>query len=293
MNNPRPGISTPEFIRWALELPCALRMGKKWSDPEQTERQLRSLRAYSDAVREDRTFERICVQRFGVEEEPLGFMIDEVLDAYGGAREVDANCPTCPANAVLSRSDVGLAGCYDLLAKSELNCIDQDLERIVARLDIAPSYRRRFPITTPPWYGLWMQGRPTADQLHCVLRILDAARKQSSPSRALNVFIQAIQVALDQDIPMRWKLEPAGEVEGQSWVIPSHCPDCKAFQDEAKDRCSVCGRAGRAFGIRRRKVRGNRPYWKIERFLGVAESKAFLDRYARHLEEKTNGEDDS
>ena len=45
---------TPEFIAYALVQDCALRSGRDPHDPLQVERCLRPLRAYSQAVADDR-----------------------------------------------------------------------------------------------------------------------------------------------------------------------------------------------------------------------------------------------
>ena len=71
-------MDTPEFLVWAIEHTCPSADMQDGSDPERTERQLRAARAVSDARREGRVFEGLCVNP------PDGFRIDDALAVYGG-----------------------------------------------------------------------------------------------------------------------------------------------------------------------------------------------------------------
>ena len=103
-------MDTPEFLVWAFEYTCPIRGFQSGSDPERTERQLRAARAVSDAQREQRVFEGLCV------DSPRGFRIDEALAIYGGAAAVESACGECSANAAATAKQGSLAGCYGLVA---------------------------------------------------------------------------------------------------------------------------------------------------------------------------------
>src|SRR5205814_775518 len=110
---------TPEFVRWAIAQSCPLREFEGWQEPEQVERRLRPLRAYSEAVDEGRLFEGICVSPAVSPEMTFfasakGFRAAEVLDAYGGLEFTRNLCSGCPANALRGRTAEPLAGCHGL-----------------------------------------------------------------------------------------------------------------------------------------------------------------------------------
>src|SRR5687768_8493377 len=102
-------MDTPEFLVWALEYSCPIRESMDGSDPERTERQLRAARAVSDARREGRVFEGLCV------DPPDGFWIEEALSIYGGLAATERACGNCPANAAAQIAPASLAGCFGIV----------------------------------------------------------------------------------------------------------------------------------------------------------------------------------
>ena len=114
-------MQTPPFFRWALEVACPLRMGKHWSDPAQTERQLRSVRCYAEAKLEGRIFDGVAVEQVVDDELPTnGFLVDEVFQAYGGEDELE-RCRGCAANVARHIGQLSYAGCYGLVTFDDLS----------------------------------------------------------------------------------------------------------------------------------------------------------------------------
>ena len=76
--------TTPEFIRWALAHECPLRDFPKWKDPNKTERHLRAIRVYQNAVQESRVLDGIAIEPLVssdvVPNEVLGFRVDDVFE---------------------------------------------------------------------------------------------------------------------------------------------------------------------------------------------------------------------
>ena len=85
--------ATPEFVQWAIELPCPLRNIEDWTSPERTESLLRAIRDARSAQVERRVLDGICVQRLDRDqpasiETVKAFQINEVFKVFGGEEEV-------------------------------------------------------------------------------------------------------------------------------------------------------------------------------------------------------------
>jgi hypothetical protein len=285
---PQP-TATPEFVRWAIAQPCPLREFEGWQDPEQVERRLRPLRSYCEAVAEGRLFEGICVASavtpsavadgFGLNE-AKGFRAAEVLAAYGGEQFVSETCGGCPANARLQAEPRALVGCYGHMEFSGLDRLHADLESVAVELGLQTALATEFPITTPLWYGLWIQSPPREKQLALLAQLFAhlAARDKAYCAR-LDHFLAAIRICLERQLPIHLTLVPRGEYTATKWTIVAHCRRCKAPWPGASRRCAVCGQIGRPEPSKRRNVRGERPYWRLAGFLGPANVAPFLKRY--------------
>src|SRR5436190_2429116 len=103
--------STPPFVRWTLALGCPLRESGDCFDPDLTERLLRGVRCYSDALAEGRVHKGVVIQRAAPEDGPRGFDVESVLAPLGGSADIEAACAICPANALRRTEPMALAGC--------------------------------------------------------------------------------------------------------------------------------------------------------------------------------------
>lgn len=108
--------TTPEFIRWALAHECPLRDFPKWKDPNKTERHLRAIRVYQNAVQESRVLDGIAIEPLVssdvVPNEVLGFRVDDVFEFYGDPSSVASICEPCPAKCSSSIRQSGLGGLF-------------------------------------------------------------------------------------------------------------------------------------------------------------------------------------
>jgi ribosomal protein L37E len=268
-------VETPPFVRWTLALACPLREDSAdVSDPELTERQLRSLRGYSDAVHKGRLFDGICLAPGALTSAtPLGFPALEVLNAYGGETFVAAQCPDCPANVLRQRAGSGLAGCFGLLPYD--SALAEAWEEAIGGNDGA----HLFLATSPRWFGLWAASPLSPAHLESLESIL-AALVHLHPAHV--EFHQAVRLARQQQLALHVQANPTGSFDEQAWRIAPHCQRCKATMNERQHRCSTCGLVARAEPARQRKPRGLRPYVPLARFLGESGAAAFLARYAAH-----------
>jgi hypothetical protein len=265
-------MDTPEFLIWAIEHTCPIRGTQNGSDPERTERQLRAARAVSDARREGRVFEGLCVHP------PNGFRIDDALAVYGGLLAVEAACGGCPANALGPGQPAALAGCFGIVP------LPVDPRPVHAAIELAAAKAAvvRRLATQPRWYGLWIES-PLADQgLQEVGRVLESAEVQDHACRrALAEMMTGLEAAHREKTRLHVRLFPRGCVQDGEWRLVAHCQRCKAEWGSAGSRqCAVCGYVGGPAAEQKRKARGQRPYFPLERLLGERQAAEFLLRYA-------------
>jgi hypothetical protein len=270
------GTQTPEFLVWALEWRCELRQIAGFEDPERTERHLRTLRAYSDAAAEGKVFEGICAAP------PNGFRVDDALSLYGGLTAAMDACRDCPANALQKKNPNSLAGCFGMVPllpdESEVHAA---VEQAIDRLNLRANVETNFPFTKPVWYGLWMRSpldAPRALLLKFILR--NAGGNDSSYVRAMNQMILGLGAAYEHALPLHVRLYPRGEVQGTWWNLVPHCQSCHApWPEPQREQCDVCGYVGHPAAPPKRRARGTRPYWPLERMLGKEKAAEFLLRY--------------
>jgi hypothetical protein len=267
---------TPEFLVWSLERRCELRQIAGFEDPERTERHLRTLRAYGEAEEEGRVFEGICVAP------PNGFQVDDALALYGGLSAAGVACRDCPANALRSDNASSLGGCFGMVplppCESEVHTAVEDA---IGRMNLRASVEVNFPETKPAWYGLWMHSpldAPRALLLKFILR--NAGGGNPEYVRAANQLILGLGIAYEQGLPLHIRLYPRGEVQAVWWNLVPHCQNCQAPWPETNcDQCQVCGYVGRPASPPKRRARGTRPYWPLERMMGKEKAEEFLVRY--------------
>jgi hypothetical protein len=269
-------MQTPEFLVWAIERRCDLRQIAGFEDPERTERHLRTLRAYSEAAAEKRIFEGICAAP------PNGFWVEDALSLYGGLSAAEAACRECPANALQKENPNSLAGCFGMVPlppdEAEVHAaVDQAIDRLNLRANV----QANFPVTKPAWYGLWMRSpldAPRALLLKFILR--NAGGSEPSYVRAMNQIILGLSTAYEHALSLHVRHYPRGEVQGTWWNLVPHCQSCHApWPDSQCDQCQVCGYCGHPSSPPKRRARGTRPYWPLERMLGKEKAAEFLVRY--------------
>jgi hypothetical protein len=269
-------MNTPEFLVWALEYRCPIRGGLDGSDPEQTERQLRAARAVSDARRESRVFEGLCV------DPPDGFRIDDGLAIYEGLAAVERECGGCQANALAELVPQTLAGCHGLVPLPEdprpiHDAVERGIEAAYPGID----WNGLCQVTKPRWYGLWLNSPPWAEQLMVRFLVLNAAPITDERCRAaVAELLTALNVAFNADCRLHVELYPGGRVEDGWWLLNPHCPWCKAaWSDSRSTECNCCGYVGHAAPETKRRARGRRPYFPLDRLLGKEAAADFLVRY--------------
>jgi hypothetical protein len=270
-------MDTPEFLAWALEYSCPVRGFQDGSDPERTERQLRAARAVSDARHERRIFEGLCV------DPPNGFPIERALAVYGGLEAIQRECGGCLANALVEIATGTLCGCYGLVALPEDPApVHQAVERGIDAAYPGVDWSSVCQVTTPRWYGLWLNPVVEAELLLIRYRVLQCALIEDQHCRlAIGDLRIALNVAFDIGCRLHVRLYPRGVVQDGWWQLKSHCPRCKAeWHQPRMQQCRACGYAGHPASDKKRRARGRRPYFPLDRLLGQQPAAEFLSRYA-------------
>ncbi len=270
-NNVSDTQTTPEFVRWTLAQSCALRDETDVTDPEQAERQLRSLRELSIARAERRIVQGVCLAHDALAHrdstQARGFLASEVLAAYGGEALVTSQCTMCPANVLPGESPgERLAGCFGLLILESplVEQFEAAIEQVRAcdrmRFDAA------FLASQPRHYGVW--ATPLESPQVALLVEIFRELQHDEASREVTEFCRALQLAQATGISLQARLYPPGVVQSLAWTVASHCPRCRAPMTMAARRCLTCQFVGRALPEKKRKPRGQRPYVPLARFLG-------------------------
>lgn len=278
-------MQTPEFLVWALERRCPLRQIAGFEDPERTERHLRTLRVYSEAAAEGRIFDGICIEPA---EKPRkrdttnGFRVEDALSLYGGLSAAEVACRDCPANALRKENPSNLAGCFGMVPLPAIESeVHAAVEAAIDRLNLRANVQASFPATIPAWYGLWMHSpldAPRALLLKFILRNADG----SDPDyvRTINQMILGLSAAHEHGLPLHVRLYPRGEVQGTWWNLVPYCQTCRAPWPKPEDeQCLTCGYVDHPASPPKRRARGTRPYWPLERMLGKEQAAEFLMRY--------------
>lgn len=251
---------TLQIVQWALERPCPFRSGDQWFLPVRTSMQLADLRTVASAEDDRRIVDGICVTSWTTEQDNSGnvhhipcsgFRIEERLGPVGGLPAALATCRDCEANA---RTELGIAvaGCFGHLnVWPESEELEQQLWRIIDQRNLDGRLRSAFPITTPLWYGLWINSplrRVQAEFLHELLR---AACDDLDPQdKELRHFLKALEAAVRWELPVHVSLAPLGHTDFGMYTVFPHCPRCKANAPVGRWResypkepheCRVCG----------------------------------------------------
>ena len=268
-------MDTPEFLVWAIHYACPVRGSQDGSDPERTERQLRAARAVSDARRDGRVLEGLCL------DPPLGFRIADALAVYGGERVVEQACGNCPANALPESNPSSLAGCYGMLPlPADERIVHCELERVLIEPGLGEQAAKLFLPTQPKWYGLWLRSPLAGEALKVLSQAFAAMAIDEEPTRsALQELVGGMHRAAQAGLALQAELFPRGTVADGWWHLTPHCQVCRASWLANTGQCAACGRLGRPTADKKRRARGRRPYFPLDRLLGAEQAAAILARF--------------
>jgi formylglycine-generating enzyme required for sulfatase activity len=251
---------TRQVVSWALERQCPFRTGDQWFLPDQAFRQLAELRTVASGESDGRNVGGICVTSWTTERDNSGnvhqipcsgFRIEERLAPVGGLSAALATCRACEAN-VRTELEIEVAGCFGHLdVWPDSQELDDKLWSIIERRNLEAPLRSAFPVTTPLWYGFWINSplqRPQAEFLH---ELLDAVCDDDDPEdKEIRHFLNALMAAIRWELPVHVSLAPLGHTDLGWYTIFPHCPRCKANAPVGRWRekypttpheCRACG----------------------------------------------------
>lgn len=180
-----------------------------------------------------------------------GFRIEERLGPVGGLTAALATCRGCEANAgtELGIDVAGGFGHLDIWPDSE--DLDRQLWGIIERRNLEQRLRAAFPVTTPLWYGFWINSPLRRVQAEFLHDLLDAACDHDDlQDKDMRHFLKALEAAVRWELPVHVSLAPLGHTDFGMYTVFPHCPRCKAnapggrwkesYPTEAHP-CRVCG----------------------------------------------------
>ncbi len=281
---------TPPFIVWALARHCSLRQISQWEDAERTERLLRAARAYDEARAEGRIEGGVAFAAGAERESGLanvcGFPVDTALALYGGTAGLNAACDDCPANALRGRRGRQVVGCFGMWPlPTDVESFCEQVEAIIS----GESQIAALSTTTPRWYGLWHRSPLPRSTAAMLLRLLGelALPEESAPGR--DELLPALAIAAAGQFPLYFRHYPPGEVDGPWWNLVPHCGNCQAPWSGG-GICSVCRLSTHPASPKKRRVRGQRPYYPLVRLLGDERADELWKRYRSGARSKATGD---
>lgn len=263
---------TPAFVRWAIKMPCGLRDVDVDRLPEATFRQLRAIQELDLARRENRVFQDVVFHSSTCRgQELIGFLPAEILQASGGLNEIESTCSHCISN--IHSDNGGWVGCFGI-AKIESDGWVDEFEKVVVQFD-GDDDQRKFAITQPRWYGLWM--RPVWQAEHCEL--VERAMNSMQLTTDWKEFREALVRCVRHDLEFHVEYFPPGVSDGQTWRWKKSCDQCRFLLREGDLECPCCRRRVVAQSMKKRKVLGLRPYMKLKYVLGEEECNRLVEEY--------------
>ncbi|MEC9093593.1 MAG: hypothetical protein VX438_12850 [Planctomycetota bacterium] len=288
---------TPLFLIWAINLDCSVReaFNTEEQDLLYLERILRPLRSLAMATREHRTIDDLCILQESTDsfqeiDQVKGFLASEILDSFGGEPFLDQNCRGCAANlygpingnqpcqATFKRQ---FAGCYgycqsayenlDLFAEWDLL-----LKSTAGIKQFGPDFRLHHLWQTEE---LGSQGQLNTAQKNHFLQLLRWTEKQGLQNTDISSFATAIETAIQCNLEILVQLIPAGINDGIKWMLPQHCFNCIASLTHWTGQCPHCGSCATPNPPRKRNLRGDRPYFPIQNFLGAKKASEIARQY--------------
>jgi hypothetical protein len=306
---------TPQFVRWTIKQACPFRELSDNNLPDQTFRQLRSIRELSLGIQDGRFVEGFCLHPTidqSSDGPVLGFPAEEVWQIYGPREIIEKSCGDCPANTPPTESadeNPLWAGCYGWLSSAptfrfgseshhesmastphQESLVDWVHDIAMAQID-RKSFDAAFPAANQAWYSLWQNEIPNRTQLTLMSEIFEAvlgvAKKETANDAAdhfingIFQFKEAIKRCLNHNTELHLQLITAGHSDGLKWTTSSYCPGCRAPMEfgEQETVCKICNRRGNPTGGKKSKVLGLRPYIQLDGIVGAEKTKELVRQY--------------
>src|SRR5262249_40758642 len=107
--------------------------------------------------------------------------------------------------------------------------LDRQLWDIIRERDLEQRLRSVFQVTTPLWYGFWINSPLRRGQAQFLPELLGAACHPNDPQdERVRHFLNALEAAVRWELPVHVALAPLGHTDLGWYTVFPHCPRCKA-----------------------------------------------------------------
>lgn len=230
------------------------------------------------------------------------------MSGFGGEAFLQNGCGQCPANVSQIQVDEKrssehplrqFAGCYGYLASHYgefdlFQAFRENLPGLISQAESTNALPEPVSQVEQQLETMWRTDRLehgdclSSDQLHMIHQLLEPILQNPSTHQDLQSSgalsdVSGLKAAVDQALAgkyrIRIKVVPAGELAGQTWSIPQHCSNCHFSIPKWQGECPHCRSTSPPNSLRKRKLRGDRPYWPIVKFLGREAAIQLADQY--------------
>ncbi len=291
--------ATRQIVSWSLERSCVFRTADDWFLPDSTADELSDLRQIVLADREQRIYDGVLVlntKKLFAEDgnecriPEYGRRVSEMNTSSGSWKDAREICSRCEANVRDEKADE-VAGCHGYIyINPELRQLDKQLREIAERQGLVERIHKSFVVTSPLWYGFWIESPLSNSQCQLLRELFKTFHKAAGPfTQEAAGFLRALTVSIDHEIPLHVSLAPPGHIDLGWRTVFWHCPRCKAgarnYSDEVVDldqlqNCDVCN-----FGFvpshNSSRSRWDWPFqhWSLEQMMGRQEYLEFVRSY--------------
>jgi hypothetical protein len=147
--------------------------------------------------------------------------------------------------------DQGLAGWLVMPGGEREQQIENELWQLIKDRGVEPAVRENFHVTSPLWYGFWIDSPLTREQSSILHELLSEIEMSSAwHKKELEQFLRTLKTAVDNDRPLYVKSSPPGHCDIGWSTTFVHCPRCKAegpfphwqrSYPKEPFKCRVCG----------------------------------------------------
>ena len=270
---------TPSFVRWAIHRQCELKQLDGKNLPYETFRQLRSIRALSDARLQDRVVDGFCIHgEYNSEPETArGFPESEIFELFGGQARLQNLCGPCPANSKSDNQSQRWAGCFGYFFSKF------DHANLIEQLQHFPDrHTLPFPPAKRLWFSLWQTQVWDPKRLlplQTLVRWLAERTAKKSGTEELNEFQHAVDRCMEHQLVLETELIPQGHSDGLNWKIEPCCSICRCEWSAESRQCHECGHTGASLPAQKRKVLGFRPYMLLKDIIGIEATQTLIAQY--------------
>lgn len=173
-----------------------------------------------------------------------GFSVDRRYRKQGGWKGLQMLCGSCPACSTIEV--VGCTGGFSDDDHDEEYGFVEDpdpFDLLVEEQGLRGELARYFPVTTPLWFGLWIQPIMPAGGVSVLRQLFETMERNEGSRNGWELFgqagfLRALKTAERNGLELHVHRTAGGTIAGPR----PHCPRCKAGMELGENlTCKVCG----------------------------------------------------